>query len=159
MIDLNSADRKKLIEVRGIGPVTAERIISYREQNNGFTELDELKNIKGIGDATFSDIRSGFELSSDKVSETEKTEGVEIEFDPDQVGIEQPSEVHLVGDMNEWNPADKTYSLKKDSDGVWRNEFELDPGTEYKIMYDSTDWDEDKHIGFYGENFKVEEQK
>lgn len=52
-ININTADASKLEELDGIGPVTAEKIISYREENGGFSSIDDIKNVSGIGDKTF----------------------------------------------------------------------------------------------------------
>lgn len=154
MININSADIDKLTEVKGIGKVTAKNIIEYRENQGSLQSLQELKQIKGIGEITFEQIKTELTVAEEHTAE-EKYPTVQIKFDPEEVGIEEPEEVHLVGDMNDWNPEDKTYSLHKNKDNIWSNQFALKPGTEYKIMYDSSSWDEDKHIGFFGENFQV----
>lgn len=46
--DLNQADKETLIGVSGIGEKLAQRIIEYRNQQVGFKDTEELKNIKGI---------------------------------------------------------------------------------------------------------------
>lgn len=56
-IDINRADRDELDKLPGIGPVLAERIIEYREENGGFSEIEELKSVNGIGDKTFEKVR------------------------------------------------------------------------------------------------------
>jgi len=53
LININTADRSKLEEIPGIGPVTAEKIIRYREENGGFKSKEDLKNVSGIGDKTY----------------------------------------------------------------------------------------------------------
>ncbi|NHA36071.1 competence protein ComEA [Staphylococcus schleiferi] len=53
LINLNTAEEKDLTQVPGIGPSKAQTIIKYREEHNGFNAVDELKEIKGIGDKTF----------------------------------------------------------------------------------------------------------
>lgn len=52
-LDLNSASQADLVKIPGIGPVTADRIILYRESNGLFVTLDELKRVRGIGEKTF----------------------------------------------------------------------------------------------------------
>ena len=56
MTDLNKADKMVLEELPGIGPVLAARIIAYRSENGPFRSVDELKNVKGIGEAIFREI-------------------------------------------------------------------------------------------------------
>lgn len=56
-IDVNTASRADLVKIPGIGPVTAERIILFRESKGLFVTLSELKNVKGIGEKTFLKIK------------------------------------------------------------------------------------------------------
>ncbi len=49
-INVNSATAEKLAELPGIGPVLAERIVQYRNDNGFFTSPEELVNVKGIGE-------------------------------------------------------------------------------------------------------------
>ena len=46
----------RLMTMPGVGPVTAESILSWREQHGGFTSVDELLEVDGIGDATLADL-------------------------------------------------------------------------------------------------------
>ena len=50
-VDINTADKETLMSLRGVGESFAERIIEYREQNGGFKAVQELTNIRGIGQA------------------------------------------------------------------------------------------------------------
>ena len=57
-ININTADEETLSEnLTGIGPASAERIISYRNHYGGFQTIEELKNVKGIGDKIFEKIK------------------------------------------------------------------------------------------------------
>jgi competence protein ComEA len=57
LINLNTATLDELITLDGIGEVIAKRIIEYRE-TYGFRSVEELKNIKGIGDVKYAKIVS-----------------------------------------------------------------------------------------------------
>ena len=56
MVNLNTADRAALETLPGVGPVTAESIIAWRTDNGGFTSVDELLEVDGIGEATLEDL-------------------------------------------------------------------------------------------------------
>lgn len=56
-INVNTASLDELDILPGIGPSIAQRIIDYRTQNGDFKKIDDLKNVRGIGDALFSQIK------------------------------------------------------------------------------------------------------
>ncbi|HIU25610.1 MAG TPA: helix-hairpin-helix domain-containing protein [Candidatus Copromorpha excrementigallinarum] len=56
-ININTADSGQLQEITGVGPVTAEKIISYREENGRFDSIEDIKNVSGIGDKTFEKMK------------------------------------------------------------------------------------------------------
>lgn len=56
-VNLNTADSAKLQTLKGIGPSMAERILQYRAENGKFKNIEELKNVKGIGAKTFEKLR------------------------------------------------------------------------------------------------------
>ena len=55
-MDINKATFEQLVNLPSIGPVTAKRIIDYRQEKGSFTSLEELKNIQGIGNVAFGKI-------------------------------------------------------------------------------------------------------
>lgn len=55
-ISINDADAAELEDLPGIGPILAERIVEYRKKDGGFKTLEELKEVKGIGDKIFQKI-------------------------------------------------------------------------------------------------------
>ena len=56
-MNLNSASQAELETLTGIGPSLAERILEYRNKVGKFKKVDELKNVKGIGQSKFEDIK------------------------------------------------------------------------------------------------------
>jgi len=56
-ININTADATDLDKLPGIGPVRAADIISYRDSHDGFKSIEEIKNIKGIGDKSFENLK------------------------------------------------------------------------------------------------------
>lgn len=56
-ININTADSAALQEISGIGPATAEKIIAYRTENGAFQTIEDLKNVKGIGEKTFAKMK------------------------------------------------------------------------------------------------------
>ena len=57
LININTADSSALQEIPGIGPATAEKIISYRNENGKFNKIEDIKNVSGIGDKTFEKMK------------------------------------------------------------------------------------------------------
>jgi competence protein ComEA len=56
-IDLNAATAEQLDTLPGVGPATATAILSHRETNGPFTSVDELLDVRGIGEAKLEQLR------------------------------------------------------------------------------------------------------
>lgn len=57
-ININTADKETLTQLKGIGPVKAKAIVDYRKTHGKFHNVDELTNVKGIGPKTVEKIRA-----------------------------------------------------------------------------------------------------
>ena len=57
MININLADKSKLMSLPGVGDAIAQRIIDYRKDHR-FSKVEDLKQVKGIGDATFEKLKN-----------------------------------------------------------------------------------------------------
>ena len=72
LINLNAATAESLASgLVGVGPVKAEAIVTYRNQHGGFSSLDELLQVKGIGSSILNANRENLSLgegAKDKVN-------------------------------------------------------------------------------------------
>jgi competence protein ComEA len=60
-ISLGSATIEQLDQIEGIGPVTAQKIIEFRDQNGGLSSIDQLDEVDGIGPSTMETLRAGLQ--------------------------------------------------------------------------------------------------
>jgi competence protein ComEA len=56
-VNINTASEAELDSLPGVGEVTAKKIIDYRNENGKFSSIEDIKNVKGIGDNKFEDIK------------------------------------------------------------------------------------------------------
>lgn len=56
-ININTADQSELIEIPGVGEATAQKIIEYRETNGKFKNIEDIKNVNGIGNSKFENMK------------------------------------------------------------------------------------------------------
>ncbi len=57
LLDLNVATSAQLDELPGIGPTLAGAILAERDRRGGFRSINELREVRGIGEARFADLR------------------------------------------------------------------------------------------------------
>lgn len=57
MVNINTADLAELDTLPGVGPATAQAIVDHRTQNGPFGSVDELLDVRGIGDAKLAEMR------------------------------------------------------------------------------------------------------
>ena len=56
-VNINTATQSELDQLPGIGPSIAQRIIEYREEKGNFQKIEDVQNVKGIGDAKYEEIK------------------------------------------------------------------------------------------------------
>jgi len=59
-LDLNHVSAEDLCLIPGIGKSLAQEIVAYRERRKGFRSVEELKNVRGIGEKKYQDLRGFF---------------------------------------------------------------------------------------------------
>ena len=65
LVNVNTADLETLDKLSGIGPALAERIIAYREEHGPFRTVEDLLEVKGIGEATLEEFRQEITLGEE----------------------------------------------------------------------------------------------
>jgi len=58
IINLNSATAAQIATLPGIGPKTADLIVQYRAKNGGFKKIEEIMNVRGVGEKSFLKLKS-----------------------------------------------------------------------------------------------------
>lgn len=61
-VSLNNATAEELMELKGIGEVTAQAIVAYREEHGGFKDVEELLEVSGIGPAKLAQLKDQVQL-------------------------------------------------------------------------------------------------
>jgi comEA protein len=62
-VDLNQATIEQLDELPGVGPAIAKRIVDYRQENGPFKRIEDLMNVRGIGEKTFLKLKDRITVS------------------------------------------------------------------------------------------------
>lgn len=57
MVNINTASIEALATLSGIGEKTAQAIVDYRDENGPFSIIEDIKNVKGIGDVKYNIIK------------------------------------------------------------------------------------------------------
>ena len=66
VVNLNTASAADFESLPGIGKSTAQRIVEYRQKSGGFKKIEELMNVKGIGEKSFLKIKSRLTVAAPK---------------------------------------------------------------------------------------------
>lgn len=66
MININKASKEELMQLEGVGEVTADKIVEYREANGPFKAPEEIMNVKGIGSSTYEKNKDRITVGQDE---------------------------------------------------------------------------------------------
>jgi competence protein ComEA len=73
VVNLNKADAAAMsYYLKGIGEKKAKNIVKYRKENGAFKQVDDVMNVKGIGEGIFKKIKADLSLTSGKTTAPEK---------------------------------------------------------------------------------------
>lgn len=66
VVNLNSATAAQIASLPGIGPKTAELVVQYRTKNGPFKKIEEIMNVRGIGEKSFLRIKDRLTVADAK---------------------------------------------------------------------------------------------
>jgi competence protein ComEA len=69
VVNINTAPAEQLERLPGVGPKTAARIVEYRQKNGGFKKIEELMNVRGIGEKAFLKMKSQLTVAAPKADQ------------------------------------------------------------------------------------------
>jgi competence protein ComEA len=71
-VNLNTASVAQLQTLPGIGKSTAERILEYRQKNGGFKKIEDLMNVRGVGEKSFLKLKPLITVAAGKATSAEQ---------------------------------------------------------------------------------------
>lgn len=76
LVNLNTATQAQLESLPGLGPKVAERILEYRQKNGPFKKVENLMNVKGIGEKSFLKLKPLLSVTDKPVADKAAPSGV-----------------------------------------------------------------------------------
>ena len=74
VVNLNTATATQIATLPGVGEKAAQRIIEYRQKNGSFKKIEELMNVKGIGEKSFLKLKPLITVAPEKTERAGATE-------------------------------------------------------------------------------------
>ena len=69
IINLNTATAAQIGTLPGIGPKTADLIVQYRQKNGPFKKVEEIMNVRGVGEKSFLKLKGRITVTAQKANE------------------------------------------------------------------------------------------
>jgi competence protein ComEA len=66
VVNLNSATAAQIATLQGIGPKTADLIVQYRQKNGPFKKIEEIMNVRGVGEKSFLKIKDRLTVAAEQ---------------------------------------------------------------------------------------------
>ena len=108
-VDINRANRTELMQLPGIGPSRADKILAYRKTRGGFQRIEDLRGVDGIGDATMARIKPWLAVDDANVEEEASEEPERLvrkpATEPVKTSTKKPAPNGMV-DLNTASPSD-----------------------------------------------------
>ena len=70
VVNLNSATAAQIASLPGIGPKTADLVVQYRVKNGPFKKIEEIMNVRGVGEKSFLKIKDRLTVAAAARSRT-----------------------------------------------------------------------------------------
>ncbi len=67
-VNINAATVAQLQTLPGVGASTAQRILDYRQKNGGFKKIEELMNVRGVGEKSFLKLKPLIVISGERAA-------------------------------------------------------------------------------------------
>ena len=74
VVNLNTATVAQLESLPGIGKATAERIVEYRQKSGGFKKIEELMNVRGVGEKSFLKLKPLLTVSAPRTQRASQSQ-------------------------------------------------------------------------------------
>lgn len=91
-LDINTASAEELMQINGIGKVTAERIVDYREKNGYFYSLEDILNVDGVGEKRLAYMRDFIYIDPEIIPAADTEESISETYTEADVTVTAVSE-------------------------------------------------------------------